>query len=128
MYRMTGDFARLLESAAKGKLDASLVGWTPGATACVVLASAGYPGAYHTGIPITGIPAADSASSKVFQAGTLLHEGKLVTSGGRVLGVTAGGATLQEAIDRAYGAVEKIHFEGMHFRRDIGQKGLRRSG
>jgi phosphoribosylamine--glycine ligase len=128
MYRMTGDFARLLESAAKGKLDASLVGWAPGATACVVLASAGYPGAYHTGIPITGIRAADSSSSKVFQAGTLLHEGKLVTSGGRVLGVTASGATLQEAIDRAYGAVEKIHFEGMHFRRDIGQKGLRRSG
>ena len=126
LYRMTGDFARLLESAAKGKLDESLVAWAPGATACVVLASGGYPGEYRTGVPITGIPAAESASSKVFQAGTLLQEGKLVTSGGRVLGVTAGGATLQEAIDHAYGAAEKIHFEDMHFRRDIGRKGLQR--
>jgi len=126
MYRMTGDFARLLASAAKGALDTSLVGWAPGATACVVLASGGYPGAYPTGMPITGIPAADSATSKVFHAGTLLQEGKLVTSGGRVLGVTASGATLQQAIGRAYEAAARIYFEGMHFRRDIGQKGLRR--
>jgi phosphoribosylamine--glycine ligase len=126
LYRMTGDFARLLESAAKGALDESLVAWTPGATACVVLASGGYPGAYRKALPITGIREAESMASKVFHAGTLLQDGKLVTSGGRVLGVTAGGATLQEAIGRAYGAVEKIHFEGMHFRRDIGRKGLQR--
>jgi phosphoribosylamine--glycine ligase len=126
MYRMTGDFARLLESAAKGDLDGSMVGWAPGATACVVLASGGYPGEYRTGVPITGIPEAESLSSKVFHAGTLLQEGRLVTSGGRVLGVTADGATLQGAIDRAYQAAGKIHFEGMHFRRDIGRKGLQR--
>jgi phosphoribosylamine--glycine ligase len=126
MYRMTGDFARLLESAAKGDLDGSMVGWAPGATACVVLASGGYPGEYRTGVPITGIPEAESLSSKVFHAGTLLQEGRLVTSGGRVLGVTADGATLHGAIDRAYQAAGKIHFEGMHFRRDIGRKGLQR--
>ncbi len=126
MYRMTGDFARLLESAAKGELNSSLVGWKPGATACVVLASGGYPGVYHKGIPITGISEAESDAAKVFHAGTLLQEGKLVTAGGRVLGVTAGGPTLQEAINRAYAAVEKIHFDGMHFRRDIGRKGLQR--
>ena len=127
MCRLTGNLAQLLESAARGPIDPSLVGWKPGATACVVLASKGYPGSYPKGLPISGIEQAEETGAKVFQAGTLLHGGKLVTAGGRVLGVTAGGDTLRAALDNAYRAVEQIHFEGMHFRRDIGQKGLRKN-
>jgi phosphoribosylamine---glycine ligase len=93
---------------------------------CVVLAAAGYPEQPRTGDRITGIEEAEATGATVFHAGTRLQGGELVTSGGRVLGVTAGGPTLQAAIRRAYDAVAKIHFDGMHYRRDIGQKGLKR--
>jgi phosphoribosylamine--glycine ligase len=126
MVRLSGDFAGLLESAARGQLDPSLVGWKPGSSACIVLTSEGYPGAYPKGRPIDGLREAEQGSVKVFHAGTLLQEGRIVTSGGRVLGVTAAGATLQEALSNAYTAVGQIHFEGMHVRRDIGQKGIKR--
>jgi phosphoribosylamine--glycine ligase len=92
---------------------------------CVALASGGYPGPYATGLPIDGIDAAESREGvKVFHAGTAERDGKLVTAGGRVLGVTAAADDLATAVARAYAAVGDVHFEGMHFRRDIGRKGL----
>ena len=90
---------------------------------CVIAASGGYPEAYESGKQITGLDKA-SESAVVFHAGTRVSEGKLCTSGGRVLGVTATGENLQEARAEAYAAIEAVHFEGMFFRRDIGAKGL----
>jgi phosphoribosylamine--glycine ligase len=124
LYRMNGDFGELLASAARGALDPSLVGWRPGATACVVLASGGYPGDYQKGKLITGVAQADATGAKVFHAGTMLRDGKLVTSGGRVLGVTAAGQDLASALSSAYRGVEKIFFDGIQYRSDIGSKGL----
>lgn len=124
LYRMNGDFGALLASAARGALDPSLVGWRDGATACVVLASGGYPGDYEKGKEITGMAQANATGAKVFHAGTMLREGKLVTSGGRVLGVTADGADLASALSGAYRGVKQISFAGMQYRSDIGSKGL----
>lgn len=93
---------------------------------CVVLATAGYPEQPRTGDRITGIEEAESTGAMVFHAGTRLEGKTLVTNGGRVLGVTAGGATLHSAMAKAYDAVEKIQFAGMHYRRDIGHRGLKR--
>jgi phosphoribosylamine--glycine ligase len=128
LYRLTGDFGELLASAARGSLDSSGVEWRPGATTCVVMASAGYPGAYEKGVEVSGAAEAQADGAKVFHAGTLLKNGRLVTSGGRVLGVTAAGETLAESIERAYAAVEKVRFPGAQYRRDIGRKGLERKG
>lgn len=124
LYRMNGDLGELLASAARGALDPSLVGWREGATACVVMASGGYPGDFEKNKPITGIREADASGAKVFHAGTKLREGQLVTAGGRVLGVTAAGSDLQTALNGAYQAVEKISFSGAQYRTDIGRKGL----
>ena len=126
LYRMTGDFGQLLYSAARGALDASQAGWADGATACVVMASGGYPGSYEKGKVITGLSEAAATGAKVFHAGTMLREGRVATSGGRVLGVTAGGGSLQAALDGAYAGVAELSFEGAQFRRDIGRKGLAR--
>ena len=126
MYRMTGDLGRLLLSAARGELDTASVAWSDGPTACVVLASQGYPGAYDKGRLITGIASAEAKGAKVFHAGTRFQQGKIATAGGRVLGVTAAGEDLSTAIANTYAAVREIHFDGVHFRRDIGKKGLRR--
>jgi phosphoribosylamine--glycine ligase len=98
--------------------------WLDDAAVCVVMASGGYPGSYSTGKPITGLDrTADGVTA--FHAGTRAENGNHVTSGGRVLGVTALAPTLSAARDRAYAAVAKIQFEGAHFRRDIAAKGLR---
>ncbi len=126
LYRMDGDFGELLASAARGSLDPSLAGWKAEPTACVVVASGGYPGAYQKGVPIDGVREAEATGAKVFHAGTAFKDGRLATAGGRVLGVTAAGADLKAAIDNTYAAVEKIHFDGEHYRRDIGKKGLAR--
>jgi phosphoribosylamine--glycine ligase len=92
----------------------------------VTLASGGYPGTYRTGVPIDGIDAAEARQGvRVFHAGTAERDGKLVTAGGRVLGVTATAADLGDAVARVYAAIADISFEGMHFRRDIGRRGLR---
>ncbi len=100
--------------------------WYPGYAMSLTLASGGYPGKYRTGIPITGIQDANRvAGVQVFHAGTAMQAGQLVTAGGRVLSVAARGATLQEAAARAYEAAAHIHFEGMHYRRDIGWRGLK---
>jgi phosphoribosylamine--glycine ligase len=100
--------------------------WNSGAAVCVVLASGGYPGAYPTGLPISGLAEAGREEGVVvFHAGTAARDGRIVTAGGRVLGVTARGATIRQAIDRSYRAVSRIHFDGMHYRRDIGHRALR---
>ena len=100
--------------------------WYPGYAMSLTLASGGYPGKYRTGIPITGIEDANRvAGVQVFHAGTATQARQLVTAGGRVLSVAARGATLQEAAARAYEAAAHIHFEGMHYRRDIGWRGLK---
>ena len=99
--------------------------WHPGYAVCVTLASGGYPGTYRTGIPITGVEDANKLEGvQVFHAGTTLQDGKLVTAGGRVLSVTARDTNLPNAILRAYEAVKHIHFEGMHYRKDIAHRGL----
>ena len=127
MQRMTTDFAPVLAAAARGDLGRHRLEWRRGASVCVVMASGGYPGSYPTGVPIRGIEEAEAAGATVFHAGTRVGANGLETGGGRVLGVTAGGEDLRSAIERAYGAVGKISFEGMHYRGDIGRKGLRRA-
>ena len=127
MHRMESDFVPALMAAAEGRLGGMKLAWRTGPSVCVVLASAGYPGSYETGKPIAGIADARAAGATVFQAGTRTGGGgRLETVGGRVLGVTASGADLKSAIESAYRGVEKIRFEGMHYRRDIGKKGLAR--
>lgn len=122
------DFVELLLATAEGRLEESEVTLRSGSAACVVAASAGYPGPYEKGHRISGLSQAESMENvTVFHAGTrLTDEGDFETSGGRVLAVTATAATLGRAIDRAYEGLGCIAFEGMQFRRDIGMKGLLR--
>lgn len=126
LHRMEGDFGALVRSAAEGRVDAVHLRFRPDPSVCVVLAAAGYPGKVRTGDEITGLDEAGRRGAVVFHAGTKMDGARLVTAGGRVLGVTHSGPTLQEAIRRAYHACEAIRFEGMQYRRDIGRKGLRR--
>ena len=125
MHRMDSDWAGALEASARGELKGHRLSWKPSPSVCVVLAAHGYPETPRTGDLIEGIHAAELTQATVFQAGTQINEG-LRTAGGRVLGVTAGGAQLAEAISNAYRAVDCIHFDGMQYRRDIGYKGLQR--
>jgi phosphoribosylamine--glycine ligase len=124
MHRMESDFVPALVAAANGRLAGTRLTWKHGPSVCVVLASGGYPGAYETGKTIRGIEAAEATGATVFQAGTRMGATGLETAGGRVLGVTAAGADLSGAIEGAYRAVREVRFEGMHYRTDIGRKGL----
>lgn len=126
MHRMSSDFVAPLEAAAHSRLTNSELEWRPEPSVCVVIASAGYPATPRTGDVITGLDEAAVADSVVFQAGTKIYKNVLETSGGRVLGVTARGPDLSSAIQNTYKAVEHIRFDGMHYRRDIGRKGLTR--
>jgi phosphoribosylamine--glycine ligase len=126
MHRLEGDFAEILSHAARGHLGSVELRSRPEPSLCVVLASGGYPGKFDQGFQIAGVEAAESTGATVFHAGTRMSDGQLVTSGGRVLGVTASGPALPEAINRAYDAVGRICFDRMHYRRDIGRKGLKR--
>ncbi|HVA01113.1 MAG TPA: phosphoribosylamine--glycine ligase [Terriglobia bacterium] len=127
MMRLRSDLVELLMASLEGQLGAVEARWTPNPAVCVVLASKGYPGEMETGKAITGIESAEARGGvKIFHAGTVRREGQLLTAGGRVLGATAGAEDLGSAIEKAYGAVGRIHFEGMHYRRDIGAKGMRR--
>ncbi|MFQ5663768.1 MAG: phosphoribosylamine--glycine ligase [Terriglobia bacterium] len=129
VVRLESDLAEVLEKLAGGQLVGTELKWSSDSSVCVVLASGGYPGAYETGKALIGVDAAEKLDGvRVFHAGTKAAGGGLVTSGGRVLGVTACGADLRAAVERAYAAVEKIHFEGMYFRRDIGARGLAKLG
>jgi phosphoribosylamine--glycine ligase len=123
---MDGDLVPLLEGAATGKLDPGAGPGAEGAAVCVVLASGGYPRGYETGLPITGIEEAEALGDVVvFHAGTAREGGRLVSAGGRVLGVTARGADLRAARERAYEAAARIHFAGCQYRRDIAARALR---
>jgi phosphoribosylamine--glycine ligase len=125
MAAAADDVVPLLLAAARGE-PLPAVGRMARHAVCVNLASPGYPGAYPTGLPIDGIDAAERrAGVRVFHAGTAERDGKLVTAGGRVLGVTATGDDHASALASAYAAVGDVRFEGMQFRRDIGRKGLR---
>jgi phosphoribosylamine--glycine ligase len=127
MHRMQSDLVPILLAAAEGKLATARIEWRADPSVCVVMASGGYPGAYETGKPVTGIQEAEASGAVVFQAGMRLGAGGLETSGGRVLGVTARGRDLKEAIRNSYVAVKRIHFDGMHYRNDIGRKGIGRT-
>jgi phosphoribosylamine--glycine ligase len=117
------DLYDILTACANGNLDPAKVKWQPGFAVTVVLVSPGYPGSYPKGLPITGIDEAEQDEDiVVFHAGTAIKDDQLVTAGGRVLNVTATGPTLDEALDKAYAAVKKINFEGMHYRTDIGRR------
>ena len=124
VHRMRSDFVPALEASARGALSDTKLEWATEPSVCVVMAAAGYPGAVRAGDKITGLEHVDH--STLFQAGTKIVKGALTTSGGRVLGVTASGPDLASAIRTAYDDVSRIHFDGMHYRRDIGQKGLKR--
>ncbi len=126
LHRMDCDFGALLLEAAKGHVQPSLLHFKQDPSVCVVLAAHGYPGPVRKGDVITGIAAAEATGASVFHAGTAMRKGQLVTNGGRVLGVTHSGPTLQAAIDNAYAACAHIHFDGMQIRHDIGAKGLKR--
>jgi len=124
MMRLTSDWGEALMAAARGSLTPDLLQWLPDPATCVVMASAGYPDTPRTGDRITGINSVQDAV--VFQAGTKQAGSDLVTAGGRVLGVTAIGKDLAASMKTAYAAVNRIHFDGMQYRKDIGSKGLRR--
>ena len=126
LVRMKGDLVEVLEACLKGRLDEVSVGWDPRAAVCVVMASGGYPGTYEKGKEIHGLEEAEGMEDVwVFHAGTTFKDGRFFTAGGRVLGVTGLGETIPEAIERTYRAVERISWEGVHYRRDIGQKALK---
>lgn len=125
MHRLAphAGLGEILMRAASGSFADAELHWKSDPSVCVVLAASGYPGAVRSGDSITGIV---DSGALVFQAGTKFGAKGLETSGGRVLGVTASGTDLQIAISKTYAAVDKIHFDGMHYRRDIGRKGLKR--
>jgi phosphoribosylamine--glycine ligase len=124
MLTLQSDLVPLLEATIDGRLDDAELETDPRPAVCVVMASGGYPGAYETGYEVAGLEEAEAGGAVVFHAGTQLRDGKVVTAGGRVLGVTAQGADLREARDRAYAAVKKISFKAAHYRSDIALKAL----
>jgi phosphoribosylamine--glycine ligase len=126
MMRLKSDLCEVMLAVATGKLDQVDLKWDPRPALAVVASSRGYPGRYETGHEIAGIDDADAMRDvKVFQAGTRQQGGRIVTDGGRVLAVTALGDTIAAAQKRAYEAIGKIHFEGMHYRKDIGWQAVR---
>jgi phosphoribosylamine--glycine ligase len=123
LMRLKSDFVDLLEHATSGALDRAEPEWDRRSALGVVLAAAGYPDNPRKGDPISGLNAV-SEECKVFHAGTLLADGKAVTAGGRVLCVTALGETVRQAQRAAYAAIDAIHFDGMQYRKDIGNRAL----
>ncbi len=128
MMRLESSLVDLMEACIDGTLASSEVRWKPGAAVCVVMASAGYPGSYRKGDVISGLEAAASQPAvEVFHAGTARDEqGRWISTGGRVLGVSASGPDVSKAVDRAYEAVSKIRWDGVHYRRDIAHRAVGR--
>ena len=123
---LKSDLLEIMLACTEGRLDPSMVEWSDGAAACVIEASGGYPGSYKKGIEIHGLDENGQCEGvTVYHAGTKLSEGKYLTNGGRVLGITATAPTLKEALDSAYAGVARITFDGMHYRHDIGAKALK---
>jgi phosphoribosylamine---glycine ligase len=128
LVRLESDVVDALEACIDGRLPETELRWSSGASACVVASSVGYPGSYKTGLAISGLSsAAQVPGVEVFHSGTARVGSQLVTSGGRVLGVTASGDSLQEALARAYEGLAQIHFDGIYYRRDIGHRALKKS-
>ena len=127
LMRLESDLFDMLKTTAEGRLKDVQVSWKDDTAVCVVISSKGYPGTYEKGKVIKGLDELKcKRNTMVFHAGTSLNNGELVTSGGRVLGVTALGKDIQAAKKNAYKAIEKIHFEGMHYRKDIADKAIKR--
>ncbi|MEE0205529.1 MAG: phosphoribosylamine--glycine ligase [Peptococcaceae bacterium] len=124
MVRMKSDIVELFQACVDGKLDEATLEWHDEAAVCVIMASGGYPASSEKGVPIHGLDDIAAEEAIVFHSGTAEKDGEIVTNGGRVLGVTAKDATIKGAIDKAYAAVEKINFDHMQFRRDIGARAL----
>ena len=114
---LENDLVEVLEAVVDGRLHELDLRWSQESAACVVMAAPGYPGVYEKGVPLA-VPERDDVT--VFHAGTVWQDGRLVSSGGRVLGVTAVGAPLRAALDKAYGGAAKIDFPGAQYRRDLG--------
>lgn len=123
--RLKTDIIDIFEAINNGTLADLDIEWDERACTCVIMASGGYPKSYPKGIEITGLTDGQLDGVTVYHAGTKLQDGKLVTAGGRVLGVTALGNDLKDALAKSYAAVEKIHFDGAHYRKDIGAKALK---
>jgi len=123
MMRLESDVFDLFNASIDGRVSELKLQWKPGAAACVVAASGGYPGKFANGFAVRGLDAARDGA-EVFHAGTVLKDGEIVTAGGRVLGVTAADADLKSALKKIYAALEHIEFEGMVYRRDIGHRAL----
>lgn len=125
LARLETDLVEIIDAVIDKKLDGMDIKWRDEAAVCVVMASGGYPGSYKKGDVISGLNEAAQTGATVFHAGTAEKDGNVVTSGGRVLGVTALGNTIPEAIKNVYEAVDKISWAGVQFRRDIGKKALK---
>ena len=127
LARWDGDMLPALQAVADGTLHEDLVRWKPEPSACVVMVAGGYPGAYEKGHPIGNIEkAGEVINTVVFQAGTAIKDDHVVTAGGRVLGITSLGEDLEDALSKAYIAVETISYQGAFYRNDIGHRELRR--
>jgi phosphoribosylamine--glycine ligase len=125
LMRLRSDLVDLLAASREGQLAAKDVHWSPNPSVCVVLTSKGYPGKPEIDKTITGYEGVEALGGvKIFHAATRVQDHQLLTSGGRVLGVTATAEDLPSAIQRAYAGVNKLQFEGMHYRKDIGAKAL----
>jgi len=128
LMRLKSDLLEVMLATCEGRLDEITLEWDPRPAVCVVMASGGYPGDYEKGKVITGLEEAGKLTDvMVFHAGTSAKEGNIVTSGGRVLGVTAMGQTISQAKELAYEAVKMIKFEGAYWRNDIADRAIKRS-
>jgi phosphoribosylamine--glycine ligase len=126
LMRLESDLVDAFMASIEGRVSDGDFKWSPDPAVCVVISSGGYPGVYETGKVIEGLAEAGAVPGvEVFHAGTSLKDGRYYTAGGRVLGVTARAASLQQAVQRAYEAASLIRFEGMHYRKDIAHRGLR---
>ncbi len=127
LVRLEEDLLPLLDRAAQGRLEDRPLSITPDAAVCVVMASGGYPGTYHKGLPVEGLEQASTLEDTwVFHAGTVCQADQITTNGGRVLGVTARGTSVATAIERAYHALSYIRWPGAQYRRDIGHRAMQR--
>ena len=125
LMRLESDLVEIMLAVVDGRLDECTLKWSDDAAVCVVVASGGYPGKYEKGQPISGLDV-EYPDTVVFHAGTKFVDQQVVANGGRVLGVTAHGATIAQAVEKAYAAVDGIHYEGCFSRRDIGYRALQR--
>ncbi|HEX6803231.1 MAG TPA: phosphoribosylamine--glycine ligase [Terriglobales bacterium] len=127
LMRLESDLIEAIEASIEGRVSDGDFRWSADAAVCIVMASGGYPGTIEVGKRITGIEEAERVNGvKVFHAGTSTRDGAFYTAAGRVLGVTARAADLRTAVDRAYEAAGNIHFDGAHYRKDIGARALKR--